>query len=314
MNPNLLVGNSIQNTFRYTGGNGEVSPKIQQGLPLWMSPRYIDFPQPINMPATTTKIITWTNQSFNAQAPTISVFDRLVMNNNGIDNPTWRFFDNQTGRFLSNWGVPTPLIFGQTGRSYMMPEPIIMDANTDVQATLDPNFQTGELNRYPYFHGRQYYYNNARRARLLERKRYISPFWLLPEIDITLTANQTVKYTVKVAQGHFRGLQLQLYGGSAFTLRITDVLRRQEISNTAIVHGGLAANAETVGRYPRWLACPYLLPQGSVLTFELTNLAATENQVGVALAGQMLYCPLKEVQSMLKDLAKPFTFEVGAAD
>lgn len=314
MNPNLLVGSSISNQFKYTGGNGDTSPLIRTGLPLFLSPRYIDFPQPIAIPATINKIITWTNQSFNAQAPTISVFDRLIISNNGIDNPTWRLFDNQTGRFFSNWGVPTPLLFGQQGRSYVMPEPIIMDANSDVQATLDPNFQTGALDRYPYFHGRQFYYNNARRNRLLERKRYISPYFLLPEADVTLTASQTVKYSVKIAQGHFRGLQLQVYAGSGVKIRITDVLRRQEISNTAIVHGGASANPESVGRYQRWFACPYLLPQGSILTFELTNLAASDNQVGVAIAGQMLYCGMKDVQPMLKDLAKPFTMEVGVPD
>ena len=314
MNPNILLGGSMQNTFRYTGGNGDISPKITKGLPLFLSPRYINFTQPVNFPSTGEKIIVWTNQSFNAQAPTISVFDRLVMNTAGIDNPTWRLFDNQTGRFLSNWGVPTPLMFGTAGRPYILPEPIIMDANSDVQATANPVFQTGAKNRYPYFHGRQFYYDNAKRNRLLERKRYISPFLLLPEADVTLTSGQTLKYTVKIAQGHFRALQLQLYGDLAFTVRITDVLRRQEISNTAIVHGGASANPELIGRYPRWLACPYLLPQGSTLTFELTNLGAADNQIGVALAGQMLYCPLREVQTMLRDLAKPFTLDVGVAD
>lgn len=312
MTPNLLADYALPNVCEYVAGR-TFDQRIQEVLPYWLAPRAADFPLPLSTPTTGINTFIFTNQNFQMGVPTTFVATKSIMNLNTFgDSPRIRFRDNQNNRDLMNYWVSATNIFGQAGRGYQLPEPLIIDANADLQMQTNGFFQSGTASNRMYLHGRQYYLmNGARRAEILERKRYISPFWLTPEADVNLSANTTTSYQVKIAQGHFRGLQIQVASTSALTFKITDVLRRQTLMNGATPFPG--PNAQyNVGMYPNWQSVSFMLPQGSVLRFELTDLSGASNKVSIAIAGQMLYCPIREVQPLLRDLAKPWKMEFEA--
>lgn len=312
MTPNILVDYALPNTFAYVGGR-QIDQRLQEVLPYWLAPRASDFPLPISTPVAGVNTFIFTNQNFQMAVPTTFVATKAIINSNTFGStPMLRFRDNQNGRDLMNYWVSAQNIFGQAGRGYQLPEPLIIDANADLQMQTRGVFQSGTVANRLYLHGRQYYLmNEARRAALLERKSLISPFWLTPEADVILTANQTQRFSVKVGQGHFRALQLQLACTSSINFTITDVLRRQTLMNGNTPFPGPNGQYNN-GMYPTWFSVSFMLPQGSVIRFDITDLSGATNNVSLALAGQMLYCPIREVQPLLRDMAKPWKMEFEA--
>jgi hypothetical protein len=134
----------------------------------------------------------------------------------------------------------------------------------------------------------------------MERRKYVTPFWLTTETPIDLAPNATGEFYLKIGDdGHFEGFTLARVSTGDFSWELSEPKTQQTIMNgTCTVANGLGD-----ANFPTILPSAYLVPAGYRLRLQVTDLSGTNNEIFFTIAGRKIYAPFKQVGEVLAQTA-----------
>lgn len=140
--------------------------------------------------------------------------------------------------------------------------------------------------------------------RLLERRKYVTPYWLTTENGVvTVPANQTIEVDTLVGdEGHFEASHILRHftngdaTASPFELELINPQTRQSLMNGRI-HSYMIGN----GRNPQPFPAPFIIPAGQILRFRITDLSGSANSVYLGLRGMKIRAPFKSRMEVEKE-------------
>ncbi len=218
-------------------------------------------------------------------------------------------------RRMMNQPIHIRNLCGTAQEPAILREPIWFESNYAVAMTAQ-KASGGAANLYMAFGGVPYYpWDQSEydpegsvtlRSNILawrERRKYVLPFWLTtdnPNQPVVLTGNGTGTAIAKVGDdAQFEAFSICAVSTGAFTMSIQEVRSKQYLMNGQISNQAFLGTA----RLPTFLPVPYLIPRGSKLQFNFTDLSASGNTIYLAIAGRSIYAELKNVQDVLRDTA-----------
>lgn len=142
-------------------------------------------------------------------------------------------------------------------------------------------------------------------AKYLERRKYITPFYLTPESDngVLIPANSTVQIDALIGDdGHFEATHWMSVETSArYEVEIFNPDTKQALSNGPIHKGAMIGTAQN----PQELPTTYLVPAGGRIRFKFKDLSGSENRVFFTMRGLKIRAPLRDVDIVKKDTTVP---------
>ena len=143
----------------------------------------------------------------------------------------------------------------------------------------------------------------------LNRRQYVSPYWLTTDTPVALTQAQAtaktpVNFTAKIGDdGHFEAFGHSVVSTGPFLLTISEVKTKQTLVNGQMTQ----INSMGDARFPTIYPTPYLIPAGYKLNFQITNLDTTDavNYIWITLFGRLIYSPFTKVAETLQKTAVP---------
>lgn len=160
-----------------------------------------------------------------------------------------------------------------------------------------------------FLEGAQYYpyalLQSPSKARMVEhlkqweqRKRYVWPYWLTTDEDVSVGANASVDAQMTIGgDAHFEAFQWAAVSTGDFWFEATNPRTGQTIMNGK-VHSTAGVGTSQL---PTILPVSWLLPKSDAIRFTFTDLSGSTNQIWFTIAGRMINAPLKEVPQVLQD-------------
>jgi hypothetical protein len=133
----------------------------------------------------------------------------------------------------------------------------------------------------------------------LERRKYISPFYLSPDnAPIVLAPGQTGEFNALIGdQGHFEASHILATTNDVFEVEFFNPITRQTLMNGRI-HSSLLGNANNPQPFP----AGFLVPEGETVRFIVKNISNQTITSWITLRGQRIRAPLKNIADVQKDL------------
>lgn len=217
-------------------------------------------------------------------------------------------------QFMNN-PVHIRTLAGSAQNPYLLREPYFFLSQHSIQAQLNKT-SAGNVNVRMFLAGAQYYpwspefmrrkMNESKIrgliGRWLERRKYITPFWLTTEQTVNLGANATGTFFLKVGDdGHFEGFTLTSVQTGNFAWEISEPKTNQTLMN------GLATQTNSLGDsfFPTLLPTAYFVPSGYRLRLTITDLSGAPNEIFFTMGGRKLYVPMKDIEDVKMDTAVP---------
>ncbi len=141
--------------------------------------------------------------------------------------------------------------------------------------------------------------------RALERRKYVTPYWLTTENGVVnVPANQTVEIDTLVGdEGHLEVTHILRafsdYSDTTlhpFEVELINPQTRQTLMNGKI-HSQFIGNAQNPQPFP----CPFIIPAGQILRFRITDLSGSANAVYLTLRGMRIRAPFKSRAEVEKE-------------
>ncbi len=201
-------------------------------------------------------------------------------------------------------------ICGVSQTPAILREPYLFISQHNIQARFE-KISGGATTMRMYLGGAQYYpwdpnfmvrpdqkkLMTDRLRRWMNRRKYVSPYWLTTDIDANLNANQTANFRGKIGDdGHFEVYGLTAVATGNFGLSISEVKTKQTIMNGAITQ----TNGIGTANFPAIFFKPYLVPAGYQLNFEITDLTGAPNTVFLTLFGRKVFARIQDVRDVLR--------------
>lgn len=298
-------------------GKFVINPVLKDVLPAWLTLPAIESTLPFALPAASPVVqsaVRFRQNNYNAGAPTCFIGKHLIFADSSDGTSaaafTAQLFDDAGNRSLMCQPLHIRALFGTAQLPGVLHEPLIIPANSDLRMIL-AKLTGGAANIRPYIAGRLYYNPSPSfLAALVERKRYVAPYWLTPDNNtVSLSASATTSYRVKVGLGNFHAMTLVAISTGSFNVEITEITTRRTIMNGAISQ----TNGIGTALYPMRLPAPYTIPHGAVVRFTFTDTSVATNRIFCALQGKALMCPLREISTIERETAIPYdTIKEGA--
>lgn len=138
-------------------------------------------------------------------------------------------------------------------------------------------------------------------SKYLERRKYVTPFWLTPEVDgvggVLIGANQTVTADALIGDdAHFEGATIMKVSTGDFQVEILNPLTRQGLMNGTL-HSDMIGDAFT----PQPLPARFLVPTGQMVRFKITDLSGDTNKVWLTIHGRKIRAPFRDIKTVLQD-------------
>lgn len=296
----------------------ELSPGVFRALPdtarrlaAWLSPNPADTTNGLlTIPAAASgPILTnFVQPNFNAASPSYIVADQLIFeqssNGTATNNSTVKLTDANFNTDLMANPLHMRAVFGTAQLPGILHEPLVLVANSGLRAIIK-QLSGGSVTMRPYVAGVELFGDDrVIISRLLERKRYVQPFFMMPDdtATITLDANGEEKFISQNGRGHFQALSLVGISTGEFGVEIIEGRTRRSISN------GLIWKTAGIGtaQYPYEFRCPFLIPRGNDISWRIVDKSGSENTVHIALQGKMYDCPIREIPEVERELFMPY--------
>lgn len=137
-------------------------------------------------------------------------------------------------------------------------------------------------------------------AKYLERRKYIYPFWLTPEVDsgVVIPANGTVQVDALIGDdGHFEATHwMSAETSPLWEVEIFNPDTKQALSNGPIQKAAIIGNAQN----PQALPTTYLVPAGERIRFKFKDLSGSENRVFFTFRGLKIRAPMRSIEEVKK--------------
>jgi hypothetical protein len=211
-----------------------------------------------------------------------------------------------SGRCYMNQPIHVRTLFGTAQLPLVLPEPIFLFATQSLGLQLT-KLSGGATTIWPYVDGVQYFPDIpsmdshgfgrpmlARLTKWAERMRYILPYFLTTETAVSLLANATGSYEVKIDDMHFEALKIAAVSTGGFAFEMSEVLTGEILMNGRITQANGLGNA----LYPTILPFSYLLPRGSRLRMTFQDLSGAGNAIYLTLIGRKINAPLKDIPAI----------------
>jgi hypothetical protein len=218
-------------------------------------------------------------------------------------------------RLFMNRPIHVRCLFGTGQLPALLREPYMFLSQHNIQFQA-AKVAGGAVNIRAYLCGAQYYpwspnFIRDKRGgqeitgllrKWLNRRQYVTPFWMTTDTDAILAADETADFFAKNGDD----AQFEIFGHTAvstgaFAYRISEVKTKQTLSN------GFSTNVNGAGdaRLPTIYPTPYLLPAGYRLRLELQDLSAAPNTVFFCFYGRRIWAPFSKREEVLADTAVP---------
>jgi len=136
----------------------------------------------------------------------------------------------------------------------------------------------------------------------MNRRKYVTPFWLTTDEAVSLGANAAADFTAKIGDdGPFEAFGHCVVATGAFSAEITETKTKQTLMNGVITDINGMGNSQFPTIYPT----PYLIPAGYRLRMRFTNLTAATNTIDWTFFGRKIYAPMTNVSEILRETAVP---------
>jgi hypothetical protein len=177
-----------------------------------------------------------------------------------------------TANFVKNTGAALAMRMYMVGKQYYPWAP-------DLQA--NPSWKKEILKEIDYW---------------MERRRYVTPYWLTTDLPVNLLANGTGEFFSKIGDdGHCEVYAITAVSTGNFALEISEVKTKQTLMSGLITQtNGIGTNL-----FPTLFPTPYLIPAGYKLRFQITDLSGLANSIFITLQARKIYAPLKNVRDVI---------------
>ena len=257
---------------------------------------------------TTPLMLNFTQPNFMHDHPSYIMLENLVFEDSSdgtaSNNCSIKLTDSGYNRDLMAYPLHMRAIFGTAQLPGVFYEPLILQANGNIRAQIQ-KISGGSVNLRPYLVGTEFFDEDKRVVNaLLERKKFVSPFWLTPDnvTLISLAGNASANYISQNGRGHFQASSIVAISSGNFSLELLETKTNRTIMNGAISQTNGIGNAN----YPHEFKTPFTIPRGFDTRWKITNLTGSTNNIYVALAGKMYECPLRHIPQVERDLMIPY--------
>ncbi len=287
-------------------------PELRNRSPLWITPPLSSNGQsyPISVATAPSSNLDFLLPNFNAEMPGIALGKYLVFEDStdttGTAATTIKLTDVGYQRDFMAWPLHIRALFGTAQLPGMLHEPIIFDANSVVQGAMN-KITGGAVNQRPYIVGSQFYDDDANQrimSLLSERKKYVSPFWMMPDniTAVVLTANQSLNFISQMSRGNFQALSLVAISTGNFSVEI-----RERRTGRTLMNGQVSQSAG-IGdaRYPYFFEAPFMVEKSTDIQWRFTDLSNSGNTIYCAMQGKLFNAPMREIGELERDLMIPW--------
>ena len=128
-----------------------------------------------------------------------------------------------------------------------------------------------------------------------ERQKYVWPYWLTPDENVSLAANAEANFDIKVGEdGHFEVFTIQAVSTGNFEYEIS------EVKTGAMLSNGRATKTNSLGdaRLPTILPESYLIRAGYRINIKIKDLSGATNNIYFTMAGRRINAPLKDIPDL----------------
>jgi hypothetical protein len=131
----------------------------------------------------------------------------------------------------------------------------------------------------------------SRLKKWVNRRKYVTPYWLTTDVPVSLAGNGTGDFRCKLGND----AQFEAYGVCAvstgnFEMIVSEVKTKQTIMNGAITRDNGIGDA----RFPMIFPEPYLIPAGCYLEVTLTDLSGAPNDIFLTFFGRKIFAPIRD--------------------
>lgn len=222
----------------------------------------------------------------------------------------------ETREFM-NREVHIRTIAGTAQQVGLLREPYFFMSQHTIQAQFR-KIAGGAVNIRMYLNGAQYYPWDpnfllkpkdkeeivARIRAWINRRRYVSPYWLTTDTPVALGANATGDFPAKVGDdGHFECFGLTAVATGNFSLELSEVKTKQTLMNGAITQTNGIGNA----RFPTIFFQSYVVPAGYRLNCRLTDLSGAPNAIWLTMFGRKVFVPFRRIEEVIRKTGSVIT-------
>ena len=132
----------------------------------------------------------------------------------------------------------------------------------------------------------------------MERRKYVTPYWLTTETPVVVGANATAQFDLKIGDdGHFEGFTVNAVRTGNFAWELTEPKTQQTIMNGLVTADTGLGDAN----FPMIWPTGFVIPSGFRLRLGITDLSGAENTIFFTIAGRKIYAPFKQIREVLTD-------------